>query len=323
MNIIDLIKTYRGVLLGRPDYWHPQFKVSRHIDKDTPGRYYLDMSCKAEYPGKLDDKGIPLVVLDNRSYYFPVTIAQYALGNYDKYLAQKQEVCLQRFSNAASWFAENYTPLNSSCVWYTNFEKKLYSVKAPWVSALSQGQGLSVLTRAYLLCGRTRYLDIALKAAKLFEIPVSQGGIRALFKGKSVFYEEFPSEKPSLVLNGFIFSLWGLYDLYLVTENDSVLQLYQEGVRTLIAMLPEYDFFGWSRYDLYSFRIPNFCSIFYHRLHIEQLKVMHQLSGNQIFRRYQEDWSRGARSFPVIMLSQITKMIHKLSVRELCPSVDQ
>jgi len=322
MKVVDLIRTYKGVLFGKPDYWHPQIKANKYVDKKLPGKYYLDMSCKADYPGKLDERGVPLLVLDNKNYHFPVTIAQYGLGNYDKYQITKENVCLKNFFDAANWFAKNHATINSSYVWYSYFEKRSYSVKAPWASALSQGQGISVLVRAYMKSMQQKYLNIASRAAKLFEIPVNRGGIRTLINKKNVFYEEFPSDTPSLVLNGFIFSLWGLYDLYLVTKEKVILQLYEEGLETLISILPQYNFFGWSRYDLYNFSIPNVTSIFYHRLHIEQLMVMDQLTGNQIFRKYLAIWSKGERNFSVIILSQIVKMLQKLTVRNLCPSVD-
>lgn len=322
MKVVDLVRTYKRVLLGKPDYWHPRLKANKHVGQEFPGKYYLDMSCKAEYPGKLDENSVPLLVLDKKNYHSPVTIAQYGLGNYDKYHTTREGRFLDNFFDAANWFAANYKTINSSCVWYCYFENKLYSLKAPWASALSQGQGISVLARAYILSKQPRYLNIALGAAKLFEIPVSKGGTRTLVDKKHVFYEEYPSGKVSLVLNGFIFSLWGLYDLFLVSKEKAVWQLYEEGLKTLITILPKYDLCGWSRYDLYDFSIPNVASIFYHRLHIEQLKVMHQLTGERIFQKYITVWKKGERNFFIIIPSQIVKMLQKISVRNLCTSLD-
>ena len=322
MKVIDLIRTYRGVLFGKPDYWHPALKANVRLGKKLPGNYYLDMSPKADYPGMLDESGVPVLVLNNKNYYFPVTVAQYGLGNYDRYQTTKENRCLNKFFEVANWFAKSHVTVDSSCVWYSYFENKLYSLKAPWASAMSQGQGISVLVRAFIISMEQKYLDVALGAAKLFQIPVRRGGIRTMVKGRYVFYEEFPSDRPSLVLNGFIFSLWGLYDLCLVTKEKIIMQLYREGLETLITILPEYDFLGWSRYDQYDFSLPNITSIFYHRLHIEQLKVMDQLTGNQVFRKYATIWSRGGRTFSTIALSQILKILHKISVRDRCPSVD-
>lgn len=322
MKAVDLIKTSRGALFGKPDYWHSQLKANESVDKKLPGRYYLDMSPKAVYPGKLDEDGVPLLLVDGRSHHFPVTIAQYGLGNHDTYCATGKSRHLNNFFEVADWLTRNHTILHSSCVWYSYFEKRLYSVKAPWPSALSQGQGISVLVRAYVRRGEQRYLDTALKAAKLFEIPVGRGGIRTLVNRKHVFYEEFPSEVPSLVLNGFIFSLWGLYDLYLITREKAISRLYEEGLETLIATLPRYDLLGWSRYDLYGSRTPGISSIFYHRLHVEQLKVMALLTGNRVFKKYLAVWSKGARNYPVVVLSQVMKVLQKLAVRKLYPSVD-
>ena len=169
MKVKELVKAYTGVLLGKPDYWHPRFKVNEHLDKNVLGKYYLDMSSKADYPGKFDVNDVPLLLLNNQSYHLPVTIAQFGLGNYDKYQTTKEDKYLKSVFDAANWFVNNCSIIDSSCAWYNYYENRLYSIKAPWVSAISQGQGISVLVRAFRLSQKQQYLDIALTTSILLE----------------------------------------------------------------------------------------------------------------------------------------------------------
>jgi heparosan-N-sulfate-glucuronate 5-epimerase len=46
----------------------------------------------------------------------------------------------------------------------------------------------------------------------------------------------------------------------------------------------------WSLYEQSGTRMKMLASPFYHRLHIVQLKVMHKLTGEDVFRVYAERW---------------------------------
>jgi len=223
MSILDAIKADIRVLFGKPDYWHPRIRANYNLKDRFSEGYYLDLSSKADYQGQFDDQGIPLVEIQKKLQYVPVAISHYALACYQRYLSTNQDEDLKKFFLCINWFEKNYETINSSCVWLSHYERKLYSLKPPWTSALVQGQVMSVLCRGYSITRNSNYIDLALKAAKTFEIPVNQGGVRISIGNRDlVFYEEFPSSKPSYVLNGFIFSLWGLYDLYLVSQEKSV-----------------------------------------------------------------------------------------------------
>ncbi|PIO56549.1 D-glucuronyl C5-epimerase, partial [Teladorsagia circumcincta] len=82
---------------------------------------------------------------------------------------------------------------------------------AGWYSAMAQGHALSLLTRAYAATKNASYLVVASKALDLFEKDASAGGVRNKLFGND-WYEEYPTSPGSYVLNGFIYSLIGLYD---------------------------------------------------------------------------------------------------------------
>lgn len=76
----------------------------------------------------------------------------------------------------------------------------------------------------------------------LFHVPSAKGGVRAVFMNSLVWYEEYPTVPSSFVLNGFIYSLLGLYDLSVVDGKASeAAKLYNDGLQSLKAMVSLYD----------------------------------------------------------------------------------
>lgn len=153
-----------------------------------------------------------------------------------------------------------------------------------WYSAMGQGHAISVLTRAYHVSGDGKYLEAAKKALGPFKqdspgagspvssSPDSRGGVRAWFLGHLPWYEEYPSNPPSFVLNGFIFSLFGLYDLK--AKSDEARQLFEAGLESLFRLLPLFDTGSGSVYDLRHVSLgiaPNLARWDYHTVHINQL----------------------------------------------------
>lgn len=144
------------------------------------------------------------------------------------------------------------------------------------------------------------YLNAAIDAVNLFKKNVTENGISAYFMGQYRFYEEFPTTPSLFVLNGFVYSLFGLYDLkmtlnllirnqkldeplndyYLVKLNE-VGQLFDDGVRTLKTLLPFYDTGARSLYDLRHFTLqnqpPNLSRWDYHSVHINLLSHMNTI----------------------------------------------
>ena len=76
-----------------------------------------------------------------------------------------------------------------------------------------------------------------------------------MFHERYVWYEEYPFEEGLFVLNGFMYSLIGLYDLSSASSapqeaRDEAKELFDEGIVSLKALLPLYDNGKGSNYDL-------------------------------------------------------------------------
>jgi heparosan-N-sulfate-glucuronate 5-epimerase len=124
---------------------------------------------------------------------------------------------------------------------------------------MSQGHAISVLSRAYHHSkGDKRYLKAAIDGMKPFRVPSYQGGVLATFLGKYGWYEEYPTSPPSFVLNGFIYSLLGLYDLNSTapaSASSEAQSLFEQGMTSLKKMLLLYDTGSGTHYDLRHFTL--------------------------------------------------------------------
>ncbi len=200
-----------------------------------------------------------------------------------------------QFLDAADWLVGSQ---DSNGGWPVPAKRSLadrqLTLRPGWYSAMGQGHAMSVLTRAYFLTKNDKYLKSAEKAIGLFSVEASAGGVRNLFMGLHPWYEEYPTSPGTFVLNGFIYSLIGLYDLKKIGANSNAGQLYEQGLKSLKIMLPLYDTGSGSVYDLRHVSLrkisPNLARWDYHVLHIYQLMWMYSLEGEEMFKSYAERW---------------------------------
>ena len=83
---------------------------------------------------------------------------------------------------------------------------------------------------------------------------------------------------------------WGVYDYFLYTGEEEAERLFREAVRTLHNNLHRFDVIFWSLYEQSGTRIKMLASPFYHSLHIVQLKVMHRLTEDPVFKQVADRW---------------------------------
>jgi hypothetical protein len=168
-----------------------------------------------------------------------------------------------------------------------------------WYSAMAQGHALSLLCRLYNHTNDEKYLKSAIQALNLFEKNVENDGIRAYFLNTSlVWYEEYPTRPSSLfVLNGFLYSLFGLNDFVHacsvnVYKNDNLISdelraksMFLNGVNSLQQMINLYDTGTRTFYDLRHLINPivnpNVARWDYHALHVSQLNYLVNIIENQ------------------------------------------
>lgn len=165
-------------------------------------------------------------------------------------------------------------------------------------SSMGQGHALSVLSRAYYHSGGdVKYLQAALAGLKPFNVSSREGGVLAMFLDQVPWYEEYPTQPSSFVLNGFIYSLLGLYDLMSVAPRDQRVEaakLFKQGMNSLKQLLPIYDTGSGSVYDLRHFTVglpPNLARWDYHATHVNQLLLLTTLDNDPVLSETAERWA--------------------------------
>ncbi|MGH9579480.1 MAG: D-glucuronyl C5-epimerase family protein, partial [Terriglobales bacterium] len=229
--------------------------------------------------------------------YNPIAIAQYGLANFNLFHGGREEQRRRKFLAAADWLASNLEQNRAGLwVWQHHFDWDYRTpLRAPWFSALAQGQGISLLTRAHLATGEARYLEAAQRAFGPFLFTVDHGGVTIEDDKDGLWFEEYVVQPPTHILNGFIWASWGVLDFFLATGERRAQELFQRAVRTLAANLDRYDCGYWSLYEQSGTRLPMLASPFYHRLHIVQLRVLYQLTGEESFARFAARWEELGR----------------------------
>ena len=281
-------------------FWHetPEENVSARASE--LGEYYMVFAQKADYPGAYDSAGIPLLDYHGRTglQYNPIAIAQYGLGNYNFFRRTGDAAHRKKFFLVADWLCSHLEKNPQGIpVWNHHFDWEYRdTLRAPWYSALAQGQGISVLVRAHKESGDTRYMEVAKLARASFSTPVKEGGVTFTDENGDLWFEEYVVSPPTHILNGFIWAAWGVYDYFLATQDHSAQQLFVAAVETLLRNLDSYDLGFWSLYEQSGTLLPMVASSFYHQLHIVQLRVMHRLTGEQKFARVAARWESYGRS---------------------------
>lgn len=265
--------------------------------------YYNDLTGKVSPNTLLDESGVPLSVISGgEKVHFPISIFQYALGRYDLSLLNPDETSthLSSFRACARWAMEAQRE-DGSWDAFGPLKSKIYTV-----SSMAQGEGCSVLLRAYKAFGDEGYLDGALRAVDFMLRPFEEGGV-SIYGDKSLYLEEYPQVPRRSVLNGWIFSVFGLIDATNVSGRYRA--PLARTLDTLEATLPRYDAGYWSYYDL-SGRIA---SPAYHELHIAQLDVLADVTGRGAFGRWRDHFSEYESKALNRRRAIATKVVQKLT----------
>jgi heparosan-N-sulfate-glucuronate 5-epimerase len=271
---------YHG--LGTGQEWK---KITRDLIVDLQkGLNYLD---KDKSKHKIPRSKFKIITMTLRGY-----------GAIDNLTLSSSEH-IQQFYDAAEWFVKHQDLETGG--WPIPVKRKLASgfhdLQSGWYSAMGQGHAISVLSRAYHHSGGDiRYLKAALAGLKPFQVPSHKGGVLATFLNKYHWYEEYPTKPASFVLNGFIYSLLGLYDLMTIAppgQADEAEFLFREGMISLKGMLLFYDMGSVTSYDLRHITLgvaPNLARWDYHATHINQLLLLGTIENEPLFAQTAERW---------------------------------
>jgi hypothetical protein len=323
MPLADRLHYYRRIFAAylipgksQLTFWHDTPEVNPRANPSALGEYYMPFNEKADYAGHYDAAGVPMLDYHGRIglQYNPIAIAQWGLGNYNRFRHLGDPASKDKCLKAADWLSSRLEQNSSGVwVWNHNFDWEYRTrLRAPWYSALAQGQGISLLVRAHEITQALPYLEAAGRASASFFRSTEEGGVAYRDREGRLWLEEYIVTPPTHILNGFIWAIWGVYDYYLATGDQAAKDLFMKTVDTLDANLSRYDLGFWSLYEQSGTRLPMVASPFYHRLHIVQLRVMHMLTGRCVFADYAERWEGYSRSRARRMRALCYKSLFKL-----------
>lgn len=261
------------------------------------GPYYIDMRpALIHYQhniwgGCFDKNGVPMCAdSDGNLFYSPVNVFQFGFILHSTWVANKDNQIVQQLQHCIAVLDNLKTEQDGHCVWYYHQNEERYHLKPPWPSAMAQGEAISFYLRMYQLFHREEYLETANKAYNFLKIDTTHGGVRRRDKQGFLWFEEYPSEPPSYVLNGFIYTLLGLFDLFRVLADPEVKKDIDACLVTLKNRLPMFDCGYWSVYDL---RFRELVRYYYQQnVHVIQMEILFRLTNEQIFLKYKNKWER-------------------------------
>ncbi len=294
-----ILRAYVGPGRSQLTFWHETPEINPRAGSEKVGEYYMIFREKADYPGPYDSQGIPM--LDYRGalglQYNPIAIAQWGLAHYNRFAETDEETYRLNARRAADWLCQNLEQNDRGLwVWNHHFDWEYReTLKAPWYSGLAQGQGVSLLLRVYALTKDAAYAVAAERAFVPLTRLIAEGGVIFEDGDRNLWIEEYLVSPPTHVLNGFIWALWGVFDDWSARADSTARNIFDRGVTTLLRNLERYDRGYWSLYEQSGTRLKMLASPFYHRLHIVQLRVMSQLTGEGKFEEVAQRWEGYAR----------------------------
>ena len=260
-----------------------------------------------------DDAGVPLVYISRRFgfRYNPITISQLGLDAITRYARTGDEAALHTAMIQAQWLLRHVQPWhNESLAWVYDFDLDFYGPRAPWISAMAQSEAVSLLLRLHPFLEDDRCLDIPIKALRPFKYPVNRGGVQAQFPDGSPVFEEYPTHPPSMVLNGFMFSLIGLHEYATLFSDAEFTELFQQAIQGLRNNLHRYDTGYWNYYDLHPTR--RLTSPAYIQVHVQLLSILSHLTGDPFFSAVANRWRSYLKSPRSRLLWISQKVVEKI-----------
>lgn len=298
VNMYNMKKWYK--MFAGKSILHVNQGVGKIYSKIKISGYYNDLTEKVLKDQNKIDSYIPKLRLESgEEIFFSIAIFQYGLGSYDLYLLEKEDVFLKKFKLMVDWALDNQ---EKNGAWNTFF----YIYPEASYSAMAQGEGTSLLIRAYREFGDEKYLLAAKKAIDFMLISIEDGGT-TLYKENDIVFKEFTHK--STVFNGWVFALFGLYDYIQISNDLKAKEVLDRTLLSLETQLVEFDNGYWSMYNTEGI----ITSPFYHNLHIAQINVLYDLFEIETFKEYSNRWQGYQENWFKRKRAIIIKVLQKLS----------
>lgn len=275
-------------------YWRLSNPDNHRFFKDSPiGLYPLsfkDRIAQGHYPA-FDEEGIPVFpfLKGGKLVHFYTGMCSFSFGQWELYLLTGDQSHADRLLKVAGFILRTAIDIPGEAAVLLDFDDETETTGI--TCAMNNGEAISVLSRAFVLTKDERYKTLALKLAKALEYPYGPNGLNGhLPDGGEIWY----LEGGKYILNGHIYTLFGLFELSKITSDTWVKTLFEKGLASVASSLSRFDSGYWSYYWLNK---PYYvASIMYHNLHICQLEALHLITGNPHFGEFAQRFREHANS---------------------------
>lgn len=259
------------------------YNSSEPLDLDDPAR-------------PVDAAGVQVYERDGERHFHPVGMAQYGLAALNGHRVTGNPEYLRRAEANAQGLLDHAERARGGVYFPYTFDFELFgdeddTIRAPWWSAMAQGQALSLFTRLHATTGEQRWMDAAQLTFTTFLRPRSahRPWIMHVDRSRYLWLEEYAGNTaPLLVFNGHVFAIWGLYDYWRASGDDRAVPLMDGAITTIRAYADDFRVPG--DVSFYSLRVrePYAQSEKYHRIHARQLAQLATLTDELWFQRMSE-----------------------------------
>lgn len=288
LRLIGLVHRYLSKT-GSVAFWHTKMSL-RPEPRWTQTSYPLSFTAKLAYDGPYDAAGVPQLDYKGATgvQYNPAAVAQYGIGCLQgdgAELLDKARICGDWLGDWAEFRDDGET------AWLPyHFAIPEAGLTSPFYSGLAQGLAYSFLIRLAARTGEARYATLATQALRAMVVPVETGGFNRDMGNGNRIIEEFIMDRPSGVLDGWMFSIMALVDEALCEGAEEFAAERAVQISSLKHLLDEYELGYWSRTDLYSDQPKMLASLFYHNLHVLQLTCLADHYGDDTLARVATRW---------------------------------
>jgi hypothetical protein len=148
----------------------------------------------------------------------------------------RADECLKTLRNGSFLRGDSiFFPFNFDFVPYMP-----YNLRAPWVSAISQGISLGLASYLYYFTKEEEYKKLSDKVFNSYKIDIKNGGFTRYYED-SVLFEEYPADEEIAVFNGAAVAALALWDYYVITQNKEALELFNKYIKWLEKNIQRYE----------------------------------------------------------------------------------
>ncbi|MCA0987094.1 D-glucuronyl C5-epimerase family protein [Guptibacillus algicola] len=259
---------------------------------------YIGSAVSLEPDVPTDNNGIVMTNHQGELYYNPLKIGRYAKSFLISYDKENDEAFLEKAELHGEKLLDMAEEHNGGLYFPYSIDFDLHGfgediMEGPWFSAMTQGEILSAFTRLYQYTEDEKYLNAAHKTFQSMKNLKSDNDVwvSLIDEDGYLWLEEYPQDTPTYALNGFLFAIFGVYDYYLLEQDEEVKNYIEGSLTTVKHYLPEFRVEGEISYYCRDHHVQ---SDRYHMIHISQLEKLSKISGDSFFKeeasKFKEDF---------------------------------